>query len=259
MSVIVQRFVDADVSGVMFSEPNRTTIEACRGLGEPLVQGAVTPDQWSLADGRIGRRRTGQQAVRLDRHEDHLVTTRLTARDRDLRSLTDHQVKRLHELGQQLRDTTGADVDVEWAIVDNTIWVLQCRPVTAALPRPAEQARGVNGETVLTGQAASQGIAAGTARVVRGPRDFGTLTPGDVLVCEVTDPAWTPLFTIASAVVSETGGILSHTAIVARELGIPAVVGIDHATDLLARLPTVTVDGHAGQVRLQPRRPPRPV
>ncbi len=102
---------------------------------------------------------------------------------------------------------------------------------------------------MLTGHSASPGVATGPARVVRGPADFTTVRPGDVLVCRVTDPAWTPLLRIAAAVVTETGGLLSHAAIVARELGIPAVLRVAHATELLADAGPVEVDGYAGTVR----------
>lgn len=100
----------------------------------------------------------------------------------------------------------------------------------------------------MTGQAGSPGVASGPARVVRGPGDFGGVRPGDVLVCRATDPAWTPLFGIAAAVVTETGGPLSHAAIVAREVGIPAVLAVRGATQALdGRL--VEVDGYTGVVR----------
>ncbi|MEV6894481.1 MULTISPECIES: PEP/pyruvate-binding domain-containing protein [Kribbella] len=102
----------------------------------------------------------------------------------------------------------------------------------------------------LSGTPASRGVASGPARVVRGPGDFASVRPGDVLVCPQTDPAWTPLLSIAAGVVTETGGVLSHAAIVARERGIPAVVAVPHATE---RIPTgagITIDGSTGAVQL---------
>ncbi|MFD7154377.1 PEP-utilizing enzyme [Kribbella sp. NPDC059898] len=102
----------------------------------------------------------------------------------------------------------------------------------------------------LTGTPASHGIATGPARVIRGPADFASVRPGDILICPHTDPAWTPLLSIAAGVVTETGGILSHAAIVAREHGIPAVVAVPHATD---RIPTgsgISLNGSTGAVHL---------
>ncbi len=103
----------------------------------------------------------------------------------------------------------------------------------------------------MTGVAASPGVASGPVRIITGPTEFARLRPGDVLVCRATDPAWTPLFASASAVVAETGGLLSHAAIVAREYGIPAVLGVLEATTRLHDGRTVTVDGGAGRVRIE--------
>ncbi|WP_155371054.1 PEP-utilizing enzyme [Catellatospora vulcania] len=106
----------------------------------------------------------------------------------------------------------------------------------------------MTGPTVVTGVPSSPGRAYGPARVVRSVDDFGRMRPGDVLVCRTTDPAWTPLFRLAAAVVTETGGLLCHAAIVAREYRIPAVVG---AADAMSRLDDgapVTVDGALGTV-----------
>ena len=101
---------------------------------------------------------------------------------------------------------------------------------------------------ILTGTAASAGKSSGAARLIQGPDDFAKLRAGDVLVCRATDPAWTPLFGIASAVVTETGGMLSHAAIVAREYGIPAVLGVRAALELVIEGSIVAVDGSAGTV-----------
>ncbi|WP_239070361.1 PEP-utilizing enzyme [Cellulomonas chitinilytica] len=102
--------------------------------------------------------------------------------------------------------------------------------------------------TPTTGVGGSAGVATGRAGVVGGVDQFGKLRRGDVLVCRSTDPAWTPLLTVASAVVTEVGGVLSHAAIVARELGIPAVLGVDGATVLFADGDRLVVDGTRGTV-----------
>ncbi|MCM0616991.1 PEP-utilizing enzyme [Paenarthrobacter sp. MSM-2-10-13] len=104
--------------------------------------------------------------------------------------------------------------------------------------------------TILTGVGASTGRALGAARLIHGPDEFGRFQSGDVLVCRTTDPAWTPLFGMASAVVTETGGMLSHAAIVAREFGIPAVLGVRDALDLLADGEPLAIDGAQGTVSL---------
>lgn len=108
------------------------------------------------------------------------------------------------------------------------------------------------GRESLRGVAGSPGLATGPVRVVSGPEDFGRLAPGDVLVAHLTNPVWTPLFAIAAAIVTDTGGVLSHGAIVAREYGIPAVLGVRGATHALSDGQRVTVDGTRGTVSIEP-------
>jgi pyruvate,water dikinase len=145
----------------------------------------------------------------------------------------------------------GGPADIEWALAGDEIWILQARPVTAPLPAaprtPAAPAPGT-----LAGTAGSPGTATGRACLITGPRDFHRVGPGDVIVCRCTDPAWTPLFTIAAGVVTETGGMLSHAAIVARERRIPAVLGVPGAMTALRDGEIVVVDGSAGTVRQEP-------
>jgi len=106
-------------------------------------------------------------------------------------------------------------------------------------------------EGQLGGLGASPGVATGVARVIRGPEEFGKLKNGDILVAPLTNPVWTPLFAIAAGVVTEVGGMLSHGAIVAREYGIPAVMGIPGATKLVREGEMVRVDGNKGVVSLE--------
>ncbi|WP_350353349.1 PEP/pyruvate-binding domain-containing protein [Microbacterium sp. A8/3-1] len=249
MAVIVQRFVDANVSGVMFTGAT-TAIEATWGIGERLVSGHITPDSWRITDSGIVERRRGSKTERTDRRDGQLVTRHTASTEQEELCLTDRDVLRLRALGEEVSSTLGGPRDIEWAIGDDTIWVLQARPITALVPdSPAPAlASTADGCITTTGKPASPGIATGPVRLVRGPADFPKVKRGDVLVCQHTDPAWTPLFTIASAVVTETGGVLSHAAIVAREVGIPAVLAIPRATELLTPSSTVTVNGNTGHI-----------
>ncbi|MFI2104358.1 PEP/pyruvate-binding domain-containing protein [Isoptericola sp. NPDC019693] len=270
VSVIVQRMVDARAAGVLFTGDGRTVVEASWGLGESVVQGAVDPDRWTVMlgpvdGGRVVERVTGSKRTRVDLSPGGPTTRDVPASDRDRPCLDDETVLRLAGLGATVAALRGGPQDVEWAVDDaGTIWLLQARPVTAALPSPerCERDFGDNSRpnsprnrahntsvVALRGTGASGGRASGPARVVHGPDDFGTVRPGDVLVCRETDPAWTPLFGVVAAVVTETGGLLSHAAIVARELGLPAVLGVPDATAVLRDAGRVTVDGDAGDVR----------
>ncbi|PZF80292.1 PEP/pyruvate-binding domain-containing protein [Jiangella anatolica] len=223
MAVIVQRLVEADVSGVLFTGDD-VVIEASWGLGAGVVGGTVTPDAYRVgADG---------------------VVTRAATHQRGRPVLDDGTANALARLGRRVEALLGGPQDVEWAIAGGELWLLQARPVTVAPPPPAPAAT----VAALTGTPASRGVATGPARVIDGPDGFGRVRAGDMLVCRFTDPAWTPLLRVAAGVVTETGGALSHAAIVARERRIPAVVGVDGATTRIRDGATITVDGAAGTV-----------
>ncbi|WP_326563726.1 PEP/pyruvate-binding domain-containing protein [Micromonospora peucetia] len=249
-AVLVQRLVEADVAGVLFT--GRTIrIEASWGLGERVVGGQVTPDSWVVSDNTVARRAIGAKDTRMDRVGTQVVMREVPTADRERLCLADDVVLHLARLGREIEDLLGGPQDVEWAIADGRVWILQARPVTAALPtaRAAPSGRASDNNS-LTGTPGSPGLAAGPARVVRGPDDFAEVRPGDVLVCRTTDPAWTPLFGVVAAVVTETGGLLSHAAIVARELGLPAVLAVPDAMTTLPDGATVEVDGSTGRVVL---------
>jgi pyruvate,water dikinase len=261
--VIVQALVDADHAGVLFTRDPRTgadrlVINASWGLGESVVAGAVVPDEIIVTPPAdtveviIGTKQT-----RVDAGPHGLVHSSVPAPDRARGCVPRDEIARLVDLGRRCEAIFGRPQDVEWAARDGRIWVLQSRPITTlgAAVRPAGPAGSAgSGATLVTGAPGSPGRAQGPARPVRSVDDFSRVRPGDVLVCRTTDPAWTPLFRLAGGVVTEAGGALCHAAIVAREYGIPAVVG---ARDALARLPDgrpIAVDGTLGIVTALPER-----
>lgn len=253
MAILVQEFIDADTSGVLFTGSVRM-LEATRGLGDQLAGGQVTPDAWQIDDTGITELRTAERTEPSARHEEGLRPRQVPRRQHAAPSLRDEQVHALDELGRRVTRELGAPADIEWALTGQQIHILQARPITAAPPQPQSQPQRApqkgSGGTALHGVPASAGIATGTVRLVAGPADFRRGGPGDVLVCQHTDPAWTPLFQIAAAVVTEIGGVLSHAAIVAREVGIPAVLAVPEARRTLPEGTIVTVDGDAGSIRL---------
>ncbi|MDR8412601.1 PEP-utilizing enzyme [Nonomuraea sp. 3-1Str] len=254
MAVIVQRHLDAEVSGVMFTPAgpdDATRIEASWGLGPTVVGGTVTPDTYRVAGDGSVTRTVADKPDRLDRRGTRLVVSDVPAGIRDRPAIDDATATRLAELGEEVAAVMGGPQDIEWAILDGRAWILQARPVTAAPPPPPplrpSAASGPAGAT-LTGTPGSHGTATGAARIVRGPGDFARVHRGDILVCPYTDPAWTPLLRIAAGVVTETGGVLSHAAIVAREHAIPAVLGVPNATSRLHDGTLITIDGTNGIV-----------
>lgn len=252
MAVLVQRLIEAETSGVMFTPEHAgdaTRIEASWGLGLSVVGGTVTPDAYEVAsDGSISCA-VGSKQTRTDLDLDHGgVTTRTTtAEQQRRRALDDDTVAILTELGGRIADVHGGPQDIEWAVADNTVWILQARPITARLPATATSVSPLSVEA-LRGAPGSHGTVTGVARFVRGPSDFMAVQPGDIVICPYTDPAWTPLFRIAAGVVTETGGALSHAAIVAREYGIPAVLGVPDALNLIESGRQVRLDGTAGTI-----------
>ncbi|AHK29648.1 hypothetical protein OPAG_04476 [Rhodococcus opacus PD630] len=227
--VIVQVMVQPETAGVMFTRhpltgTEQVVIEAARGLGDTVVAGTVTPEAY-LVDGahvQVARHRGGQ-----------LLTTA--------------QALALAALGRDIESLFGRPQDIEWAIAGDEIRVLQARPITTA-PTAALPVRATSGDVLLTGVAAGPGTAVGPARIIGSLDDFARFRPGDVLVCRTTSPAWTPLLARACAVVTETGGMLAHAAIVAREFGIPAVLAAPGAMTILTEGRLVRVDGTHGHV-----------
>ncbi|MFC6023697.1 PEP/pyruvate-binding domain-containing protein [Plantactinospora solaniradicis] len=252
--VLVQQLIEADHAGVLFTRDPRTgadavVINASWGLGESVVSGAVVPDEVvATAQADTVRVTIGAKQTRLDLREHGLVRSPVPESDRARSCVTVDEVARLVALGRRCEDLLGRAQDVEWAVGDDRIWLLQARPITA-LGAPATPGGGPGSARPLaTGVPSSPGRVRGPARLVRSVDDFSRVRRGDILVCRTTDPAWTPLFRLAAAVVTETGGVLSHAAIVAREFGIPAVVGADEAMTSLTDGAPVTVDGTVGTI-----------
>jgi pyruvate,water dikinase len=240
MAVVVQELVPAERAGVMFTahpltgDPATTVIEAARGRGEAVVAGGVQPDTYEVA--------THGSDVRSVRGGDIGGAA----------VLSEAEVVELARLGAQVQALMGSPQDVEWAMTGGDVHLLQARPITTPL-RPAADApspRATGAARVLvSGLAASSGRATGPVRVLHDPDERDDLVDGEVLVAPTTDPDWLPTILRAAAVVTDTGGIACHAAIVARELGVPCVVGTGTSTAALADGQVVTVDGTAGEVR----------
>lgn len=256
IAVIVQKMVDSEKSGVLFTvdpatnDPDRLVIEAAWGLGEVVVGGEVTPDRYEVDKRRhsvvrvIGRKefmrvrdaKTGEN-VRVDLPEEKATAP----------VLTNEEALELAKLGIRDEEHYGAPQDVEWAIEAGRIYILQTRPVTTLAGRAAKKPAS-GGEVLLHGLGASPGIAAGTVRVLASPEEEGKLKPGEVLVTTRTAPDWVPIMRRAAAIITDSGGMTSHAAIVSRELGLPCIVGARDATKMLRDGMVVTVNAREGTV-----------
>lgn len=260
VAVVVQRMIDSDKSGVIFtSDPathdsTRMIIEAVWGLGEAIVQGAVTPDRHVLdkrslevVDSVIARKE-----FRLA-WDDETHSTRQIDLEGDPKGdapvLTSDELRTLAELAIRAEQHYGVPQDLEFAIAKGDIFLTQSRPITTLADRASnEQASAPAGKALARGLGASPGRASGTVRVLESPADDAKMQDGEVLVTHMTSPDWVPIMRRAAAIVTDAGGMTSHAAIVARELGLPCIVGAHDATKTLQTGMAVTVDGSVGTV-----------
>jgi len=255
LSAGIQRMVRSDraASGVMFTLDTESgfrdavLITSSYGLGEMVVQGAVNPDEFyvhkpTLAAGRaaILRRSVGQKAIRMvyapEGSTSPVMTEEVPEAERLRFSLTDAEVMDLARQAVLIEAHYGRPMDIEWAKdgLDGRLYIVQARPETVqsrsgqVIERYMLRERA---EVLATGRSIGHRIGAGVAKVVESAADMHRVEPGDVLVTDMTDPDWEPVMKRAAAIVTNRGGRTCHAAIIARELGVPAVVGCDDATD----------------------------
>jgi pyruvate,water dikinase len=226
---------------------DRLVIEGSIGLGESVVSGTVSPDRYVV-------RKADLALLERDVHHKDVVIestpaggTRVrdaTGDEASAPALDDEEVRRVAELGVAVEQHYGSPQDTEWAFDgDGRLWLMQARPVTMPAPQPAP------GGVLVHGLGAAPGTASGPVRIVADLHEGRDLDDGDVLVATMTTPDWVPLMRRAAAIVTDSGGMTCHAAIVSRELGIPCVVGTGDATRTLRDGEIVTVDAREGVVR----------
>jgi pyruvate,water dikinase len=258
IAVVVQKMVDAEKSGVMFtSHPStgepKLIIEAAWGLGEAVVAGSVSPDNYvvdretsetletTVADKKV--------MMVKDEATGETVEREVAEDRRNAQVLEGTEIGQLVELGERAEAHYDEPQDVEWAIVEGDIYMLQSRPITTISEQAAEEAAtDGNGDVLVSGLGASPGIASGPARVVRKLDQLDKVGEGDVIVTEMTTPDMVPAMKRASGIITDEGGMTSHAAIVSRELGVPAIVGCENGTEVLGDGQAITIDGDKGSV-----------
>jgi pyruvate, water dikinase len=259
IAVVVQRQIQSTRSGVMFTidpstgERDRLVIEGAFGLGESVVSGSVSPDRYVVVkDGLlIDRREVRRKELAIVSLPGGGTETReLDDSAGRLPVLSDDEVRAVAELGVRIERHYRSPQDTEWAFDESgEVWMLQSRPVTTAGGEAMSAAvSGERGAELVHGLGAAPGEASGAVRVVSALDHAGDLREGEVLVTHMTAPDWVPLMRKAAAIVTDSGGMTCHAAIVSRELGIPCVVGTGQATQVLKDGALVTVDAGAGTV-----------
>ncbi|MFC4950760.1 phosphoenolpyruvate synthase [Pseudonocardia sp. GCM10023141] len=253
IAVVVQVMIAAQRAGVAFTAApvdrgqDVVVVEAAFGQGEVVVSGAVQPDTYEMsADGQhLVCARIGRQTHEIIRGRDGTdLTVELDPERAAARVLSDDEASEVARLAVRVQDHFGVPQDVEWAITGGRLWLLQARPITTLGTGSA----GASRAALVSGLAAAPGRATGVVRVLDSPAQGANLRAGEVLVAPMTNPDWLPTIRRAAALVTDSGGTTCHAAIVARELGVPCVVGARDATTTLRDGQVVTVDGSTGEV-----------
>ncbi|MBV4397308.1 phosphoenolpyruvate synthase [Advenella alkanexedens] len=279
LSAGIQRMVRSDKgsAGVMFTLDTESGfddvvfITSSYGLGETVVQGAVNPDEFyvfkpTLESGKypIVSRRIGSKLIKMEFNterrpgENAVLTVDVPVSERNRYSLTDDEVIELARYAVIIEKHYQRPMDIEWGRdgIDGKLYILQARPETVKSQQGAHDVQQryklkATGQVLITGRAIGQKIGSGKVRIINDIAQMDQVEAGDVLVTDMTDPNWEPVMKRASAIVTNRGGRTCHAAIIARELGIPAVVGCGEATEVLVNDSEVTVscaEGDEGRI-----------
>lgn len=278
LSAGVQRMVRSDLgaSGVMFTIDTESGfqdvvfITSSYGLGETVVQGAVNPDEFyvhkpmlALGKAPVIRRNIGSKLIKMEftgeaKAGRSVKTVDVPVEMRNRYSLNDAEIVELAKYAVIIEKHYGRPMDIEWGKDgrDGKLYILQARPETVKSQQSAHEAQQRfklkgTGTVLTSGRAIGQKIGAGRVRVINDPSEMERVQPGDVLVADMTDPNWEPVMKRASAIVTNRGGRTCHAAIIARELGVPAVVGCGDASEILKDGTLVTVscaEGDEGKI-----------
>ena len=257
IAVPIQLMIQSEVSGIMFTinpltnNKDQISIEAAYGLGQPIVSGELTPDQYFVS----------KNGYKLE--EKYIIpqTWQLTQKGRitisrqyqKKQKLEDSYIIKLAHIGKQLEDHYGKPQDIEWGLYNKKLYIVQTRPVTTIGKREETVNVDITSkipvqDIILEGSPASPGYASGKVTIIHSAKELSKIKQGNILVTEMTNPDFVPAMRKASAIVTDEGGVTSHAAIVSRELGIPAVVGTRLATSILKNSEVITVNGYNGQV-----------
>jgi pyruvate,water dikinase len=260
IAVVVQKMVNSDKSGVMFSinpstnNENEIMIESAFGLGEAVVSGAVNPDLYIIDKEtlKIKKIETKEQKIKIikDPKTGKTVEKKLTVAEEKQQVCNDKEILELARLSKLIEKHYGKPQDMEWAIEGPDVMIVQARPVTTFKKTSAEEETVKEGaaKMLVKGETASPGVAAGPVRIVHDLNELDKVKKGDIMVTTMTTPDMVPAMQKAAGIVTDEGGMTCHAAIVSREMGIPCIVGTRNSTKVLKDGQIVTVHATHGIV-----------
>jgi len=229
IAVVVQEMIPAEISGIIFtSHPTNEKailIEFAPGLGDAIVGGEIIP-------GSITLDRKTLSVIERKPWENKIL-------------ISEKEIIKIAKISLKVEEVFSSPQDIEWCLSDSVIWILQSRAITTSSPRTEEKTKR---KVILGGLGASPGIAEGTVKVVLSPKEVSKMNEGEILVTVMTNPLYVSAIQKAKAIVTNVGGMICHAAIIARELGIPCVVGTKKATEILKDNMKVVVNGTEGKI-----------
>lgn len=258
IAVVVQKMANADKAGVMFTVNPSTgeeiaLIEGSWGLGEAVVSGDVTPDNYQVdkADNSVINVTISDKKVMYINDENETsIKVDVPEEKRNERVLSDEELIELTEMGKRIQAHYGEPMDTEWAFENGELFLLQARPITTLgdVCEDVAEASDDIGEVLIRGLGASPGMAAGNVKIILDIEELDKIKDGDIMVTTMTTPDMVPAMKRSSGIVTDEGGVTCHASIISRELGIPCVVGTGDATSILKENTGVTIDGKKGLV-----------
>jgi pyruvate, water dikinase len=268
LCAVIQKMVQSNVSGIMFTadptgDLNKIIIEAGFGLGETVVSGSITPDNYIIDKKnmqKIENKKINKQEFMLTREQGQNLEIKLGEGKSQMQKLDDEKIIELAEIGYRIEQHYNKPMDIEWAMEGNKLYIVQARPITtlnldkenlAGKEKAIEEVKQLEKEgtsVLLEGLSASPGIISGKVKIAQNIDDIVKVNKGDILVTKMTSPSWVPVMKKASGIITDEGGKTCHAAIVSRELGIPCVVGTSKATKTLTDNQIITLDGYNGKI-----------
>lgn len=258
VAVPVQKMINSDVSGIAFSinpitnNKNQIIIETIWGLGEYIVQGVVTPDQHVVdkINWEITSHNKNEQKTQLIRAKSETTKASVPKYKQNKTKLSNELVIKLAKIIQKLQDHYKKPQDVEFAIKNNSIFIVQTRPITTIVSnkQTIDKQQSIDKKEDILGDPASPGTSSGIVVVIKSPKEINKVKEGQILVTDMTTPDFVPAMKKVAGIITNKGGQTSHAAIVSRELGVPCIVGTKNATKLLKNGNMVTIDGTQGKV-----------